>query len=824
MRGEPHIVQLADHAAFSFSRKVILLSYVSFAALITSAAQAQTPPLQTSEPVKTLSTTAAGTNRPLQLATDSPFRDPDIIYLEADSLINDETASTLTAKGNVEGRYQDRTLRANSVTYNNLTGQVIAIGDVVLIDPTGATQFADQIELSGKLEAGTATNFTARFEEGGILGASFVVRDGKEGVELYNAYYTACEPCQEAGKAGKNPTWQIKARKVKQNPNRNSIEYRDAVFQLAGVPIFYTPYLSHPDPSAKRASGLLAPFAGIAGDKGFNIEVPYYWAIDDYTEATITSHVYAKVNPLVEVDFRRKFYSGEVNINTSMTYGSAFDNDGDPFNDPTRFINQDEATTGKRLRSHIFSDGLFNLTNFWTTGFGVQAATDDLYLRRYDLAERPEATGLYQSDSLRLLSQAFALGQNNNTRFAVSTFGFQSLRTSIIRDANDSSLFNVFREDDSALPIALPKIELNHFMTDPLIGGRAEVFGDLTLLSRQEGEDYTRGTAGFSYDKTWIAPGGIEVKPFGELRYDYVELKREGVSGASGITNDFDRTLGQVGVDVRYPFIKRSGNMDIVIEPRVQVTQSFGDGKLSSFSEVFGNATSTQLFQDSLGLDFDQANFWASNKALGYDFWQKGLRADVGASISADWDVSRASLFLGQSYADNFDESFGLNTGLSGDKSDIVGEAELSLNNKLTMNTRVRFNDDEGEFRRIDTSLRYTGERFQTNWRYYKINNKSAINSALLTVPAEEISGGVTVKLAKNWSTRYSTYYDIDANVARRQELGLIFDDQCTRIELFYNKSRNDIGVVGDSEGFGIRLSLLTLGDFSKDTSNRSRY
>ncbi len=822
MREEPLFVQLARSVLIYSARSIVCFSCVSLS--LPHMAQAQTSGAEKPASAKPMSTTAAGTNRPLQLETDSPFRDPDIIYLEADSLINDESASTLTAQGNVEGRYQDRTLRADRVTYNSLTGQVIATGDVILIDPTGATQFADQIELSGELEAGTATNFTARFEEGGILGASFVVRDGKEGVELYNAYYTACEPCQDAKSRGKNPTWQIKARKVKQNPDRKSIEYRNAVFQLAGVPLFYTPYLSHPDPSAKRASGLLAPFAGIAGDKGFNIEVPYYWAIDNYTEATLTPHIYAKVNPLLEVDFRRKFHTGEVNINTSMTYGSAFDNDGNPFDDPTRFINQDEATTGKRLRSHVYADGLFNLTNFLTTGFGLQAASDDLYLRRYDLLERPEATGLYQSDNLRLLSQAFALGQNANTRLSISTFGFQSLRTSIIRDANDSSLFSVSREDDSTLPIALPKIELNHFMTDPLIGGRVELFGDLTMLTRKQGEDYTRGTAGLSYDKTWIAPGGIEVKPFGEVRYDYVELEREGVPGASGIINEFSRTLGQAGVDVRYPFIKREGNVDIVIEPRVQVTQSFGDGKLASFSEVFGSPSSTQLFQDSLGLDFDRTNFWSANKSLGYDFWQKGLRTDVGASVSADWNSSRASLFLGQSYADNIDESFGLNTGLNGTKSDIVAEGEISLNNKIKVNTRVRFDDDEGEFRRIDTSLQYTGERIKTNWRYYKINNQSATDSALLTVPAEEISGGITLKLAKNWSTRYSTYYDIDADVARRQELGLIFDDQCTRIELFYNKARNDIGVVGDNEGFGIRLSLLTLGNFAQDTSNRSRY
>jgi len=41
-------------------------------------------------PISAQIVTAAGTNRALQLAEDSPFRDPDIIYLEADELINDE--------------------------------------------------------------------------------------------------------------------------------------------------------------------------------------------------------------------------------------------------------------------------------------------------------------------------------------------------------------------------------------------------------------------------------------------------------------------------------------------------------------------------------------------------------------------------------------------------------------------------------------------------------------------------------------------------------------------------------------------------------------
>ena len=132
----------------------------------------------------------------LKLAADSPFRDPDIIYLEADVLTNDEETQILTAQGEVEGRYQDKTLRADRVVYHLDTGQVFAEGNVVLLQPDGSSQYADKIELSNELEAGTATDFVARLPNGGVTAARFVAR-GKDGeIELYNAYYTACEICE----------------------------------------------------------------------------------------------------------------------------------------------------------------------------------------------------------------------------------------------------------------------------------------------------------------------------------------------------------------------------------------------------------------------------------------------------------------------------------------------------------------------------------------------------------------------------------------------------------------------------------------------------
>ncbi len=757
---------------------------------------------------QTLSTTAAGTNRLLELAEGSPFFDPNIIYLEADELINDETTGILTAQGEVEGRYQDRTLRADQVLYTLETGRVIASGNVVLIDATGATQYADKLELSDTLEAGTASNFSARFPEGGILSSKIVVRDEREGVALYNAFYTACEACDKDGKT-KTPTWRIRARKVTQEQDKNYIQYRDAVVEFKGIPLIYTPYLAHPDPSADRASGWLNPFIGIDGARGFNVRTPYYYALDDHSELTITPQISARVNPLLEADYRRLFHRGEINVNASLTYASPFDNDGDAFNDPSLFTNPEDTTLGRQFRSHFFADGLFDLDDVWQLGFGIQTASDDLFLKRNDLDESPDEFGLHDAASRRLVSQAFIVGQDDNFRFSTSAYGFQSLRTSIIEDDN-TGLFTVFREEEDVLPIVAPKIEFEHYLTDPLIGGRLKTFADTTILTRELGTDYLRATGGLDWSKNFIAPGGVEVKPFANGRFDYFDIEPEDLASES-----FERTLGQAGVDVRWPFIKATETADFIIEPRVQVTQSFGDGNLENFTRIDGTGQAISLFQDSLDIDLDQALFWSSNKSTGFDFWQEGFRADLGASFIANWDEDkRAHLFVGQSYASGFDDSFLIGSGLAGNSSDIIGLFELDLGPNFSSSTRVRFDDNDNNFSRIDTDLKYSNRFFTADARYFRFDESAALFTTEPNAPSEELSGGITLRLANNWSTAYRASRDLDLDITRRQSLSLIYDDECTRVELIYHRNRNDLGLVGSNSGLGIRLSLLTLGDF----------
>jgi len=763
---------------------------------------------------------AAGSNRTLTLEADSPFRDPDIIYLEADELINDEASNIITAVGEVEGRYQDRTLRADKVVYTLDTGVVIASGNVVLIDANGSTQYANKLELSNELEAGTASDFTARQAGGGIMAAAFATRTEEGEIELYNAYYTACEPCMEEGKT-KKPSWRIKARKVRQDKETRTVRYNDAVFEFLGLPLFWTPYLAHPDPSAGRATGFLTPFAGLSSSKGLNARIPYYWAIDDYTEATFTPHIFQRVNPLMQYQFARKFNTGSFDIDGSFAYASFFDRDGNNFR-VEDFEDPAEAPLGKRLRSHIYAKGLFVPNETWTYGFGVQLSTDDNYLNRYDQDEVPDRFGLYDSESRRNISQAFLVGQDDSFRFSTSTFGFQDLRTTFREITNDQDpdfgLIRVSTRNDRELPIIAPKIELEKYWTDPAIGGRLKAFGDFTALTRGLGTNYMRGTAGADYNKTFIAPGGVEVKPFANVRYDYFDIKPEDRDENVFEDVSFGRTVGQVGVDVRYPLIKSGAGVDWIIEPRAQITNNFGDGKLENFSSASDTRTTPlSTFQDGVNVDFDQALFWQSNKATGYDFWQEGLRADIGASFIADAGKTRAHLFVGQSYVDNRDVDFALGSGLSGNKSDVVGLFELDINKNFSWTTRLRYDDDSNKFRRIDTGFNYRHKRLSTAWRYYRLDTATRALQNDPLAPPEEISGSVRLKLNDKWSVNYSANRDLDRDITRRQALGLTFQDDCTRVDFLYNRNNFDSDVIRDSSGFGIRVSLLTLGDFAPE-------
>ena len=52
----------------------------------------------------------------------------------------------------------------------------------------------------------------------------------------------------------KEPSFSISADQVMRDEDKCEIVYQNATIRLKGVPVFYTPYFAHPDPSVDEAS------------------------------------------------------------------------------------------------------------------------------------------------------------------------------------------------------------------------------------------------------------------------------------------------------------------------------------------------------------------------------------------------------------------------------------------------------------------------------------------------------------------------------------------------------------------------------------------
>ena len=65
--------------------------------------------------------------------------------------------------------------------------------------------------------------------------------------------------CKNRGE-DKCPPWTLQSKKIKHDLAKKTIYYDNVVLKVYDFPIFFSPKFSHPDPTVKRRSGLLAPY------------------------------------------------------------------------------------------------------------------------------------------------------------------------------------------------------------------------------------------------------------------------------------------------------------------------------------------------------------------------------------------------------------------------------------------------------------------------------------------------------------------------------------------------------------------------------------
>lgn len=698
----------------------------------------------------------------------------DIINFEADELRYDETGDIVTATGKVRLNRDAWKLEADSIEYNRKTHVVTAIGHVISTDPEGNQALGDRVELTDTLKDGAIDNILLVLNDGGRLAATEGQRSG-DTITLRRAIYSPCAVVDSAG-CPHDPVWRVKALRISYNRNRHRLSYRNASLEMFGVPVMYLPSFSHPDGEAKQVSGLLLPGIQLQRQLGLGISLPWHFASAPDRDYTVTPWLYTAVNPALQVQARRLFRAGPVQLDSLFTYTRLGDVDA----------NGNLVDRGNRFRGYLGIKGQFQHTPTWRSRFSIRLTTDDTFNRLY---------GLGYDDMLR---STYALErQTANSYFAVSAWAFQGLR------ASDTA---------GEIPFVLPLIDYDWRPDQAVLGGRVQIGANTMNLFRTDGQSVARGLAFGRWDRSLLTGLGQRITATAMVRgdlYNVADPAKATLPEYAGLSGVHGRVVPLVALNMEWPFAGPALGGTQTITPRVQLVAA-----PTGLNNGLPN-------EDSRAIELEDISLFDLNRFPGYDRFEGGTRLTYGVQYTLDRPGWSLKSEVGQSLRLAGDgNEFPAGTGLSDQLSDFVGRTNLKIGSLIELTHRFRVDRSNLAVRRNEFDIAFGSRRTYASIGYVKLNRNIQLED--LEDRAELRAGG-RVAFARFWSVFGSAIIDLTTKAenpaatgngfnAIRHRIGAEYEDECFRFGLSWRRD-----YIGDRDfrpgnTFLLSLAFKTLG------------
>ncbi|HXG51070.1 MAG TPA: LPS assembly protein LptD [candidate division Zixibacteria bacterium] len=319
------------------------------------------------------------------------------IQVTADQLSVGDSGTQVEARGNVEIKREQTTLKAEEVRVNRATQEVEAKGKISVDDPEWKVKSADSIQINLEKETGEILRGDLFIEQGhvSLMGRRFQ-KFGGQTYHVDEGFFTTC--LCESGP----PHWRISADAIDLDPTGLGT-VKNAYFYVLDVPVFYLPYGFFPV-KTERQTGLLFPRFGHSSTEGFRFQQPFFWAISKSTDATLAFDVQTRARWGFLGEFRTLFRQ-DADLRLSGAY----------FNEGLRRF-EHEAVVDRTIadqdipqnRWSIAGTHRYLLPRDWLTYSDFAAYGDDLFTR--ELVERMDVPLVQESEIRR-------------SRFSRSRFG-----------------------------------------------------------------------------------------------------------------------------------------------------------------------------------------------------------------------------------------------------------------------------------------------------------------------------------------------------------------------------------------------------------------
>lgn len=229
------------------------------------------------------------------LSLDKIKGDPSVQWqITAENMEYDTLSETVYFRGNVIIEKQATRLTADRVAFNRKTEHASASGHVMLTVGKDVIT-GESLQLDMRRETGAIQNGGVFLSDNHFyIRGDQIEKTGKESYRVENASLTSCD--------GDDPDWAITARTVNVTIEGYGTATH-AVFRAADVPLVYTPYLLFPAKS-ERQTGLLIPMPGYSSRKGVMWDQPFFWAINNHSDATLYTHIMQQRGVKMGLEYR----------------------------------------------------------------------------------------------------------------------------------------------------------------------------------------------------------------------------------------------------------------------------------------------------------------------------------------------------------------------------------------------------------------------------------------------------------------------------------------------------------------------------------------
>lgn len=699
---------------------------------------------------------------------------PRKIDFEARELSYNNETETVTARGNVILRSEDRSVRADEVVWDRTSGRIIATGNIRLVDEAGNQLFTDQVELTEEFDTGAMSELLIALRAGGRLAARSAER-GEDGVAvLTDAAYSAC-PVVDAEGCATDPSWRITAKRVIYNQKTSVVSFSGAVLELFGARILPLPGLGFRT-DGKGTSGFLVPDVRITQVNGLELSGEYYWRFGDNRDLTLGAYVFSNVAPMASAKWRHLTDKGAYQVTGYGTFSDRL----------TDFTGADSFQ--RDPRGYLDANGRFQFSPDWSFTSSIRLASDRTFLRRYDLS---------RDDRLRSTVNLERI--TDRSYLSVAGWATQTLR---------------LNADQGQVPLALPAIDYRQKLANPVLGGNVQFQANSLALLRNDGQDTQRAFGGAQWDLKRLTGLGQVVTLTALVRGDVYNTNNSiatttaSYRGTEGWTT---RGIATAALDIEWPFVGEAFGGTQVFKPRVQIVASPKIRNLDVPNE------------DARAIDLEDSNLFALNRFPGYDRVEDGSRVTWGV----DWELQRPGWRVRSTIGQSFrlqaprDDIFPEGTGLSERVSDFVGRTEVRFRNLVSFTHRFRLDKDNFAVRRNEIDATVGSRRTYLEVGYLRLNRDIATVEDLRD--REELRAAARVAIGRKWSVFGSGVFNLtdpeedpvfqpDGFEPIRTRLGVAYSDDCIEFGATWRRDFIDAGDARRGNAFQLFFAIRNLG------------